>query len=292
MPTARVYLSTSAVNGKIYAIGGGTAHGVYFSTVEEYDTGLGVPSPDFNGNGIVDFRDLLRLIESWDQDDPMVDIAPPPFGDGIVDVLDLELLMSFWEQAVNDSTLIANWKLDETDGEIAHDSTGWNDAVVFGNAIWQPEGGKVDGALELDGIDDYIGTDPVAELTSGPFSIFVWIKGGATGQAIISQENSGNLMMADALEGKLMTDFAYGRIVETLVSETVITDGNWHRVGLTWDRTEKVLYVDDIEVASKTGDAGISEDGLYIGAGKSLDAGTFFLGLIDDVRIHDRAIIP
>ncbi|MHC4561041.1 MAG: LamG-like jellyroll fold domain-containing protein, partial [Planctomycetota bacterium] len=30
--------------------------------------------------------------------------------------------------------------------------------------------------------------------------------------------------------------------------------------------------------------------GLYIGAGQALDAGTFFSGLIDDVRIYDKVL--
>ena len=30
--------------------------------------------------------------------------------------------------------------------------------------------------------------------------------------------------------------------------------------------------------------------GLYFGAGKTLDAGNFWTGLIDDVRIYDRAL--
>ena len=222
----------------------------------------------------------------------MTDIGPAPWGDGIVDVQDLEVLMNYWGQEMEDPTLAAHWKLDEAEGDIAFDSVGENNGTLYGEPLWQPEGGIVNGALELDGIDDYIGTDPVAELTSGPFSIFAWIKGGAPGQTIISQVNSGNLMMADASEGKLMTDFAYRRIVETLVSDRVITDGNWHRVGLTWDGIEKILYVDDIEVASKTSDAGISENGLYIGVGKNIEAGTFWSGLIDDVRIYNRAITP
>jgi len=32
--------------------------------------------------------------------------------------------------------------------------------------------------------------------------------------------------------------------------------------------------------------------GLYIGAGKALDAASFFSGLIDDVRVYDRAVMP
>ena len=56
------------------------------------------PTPDFNGDGVVDINDLVILIEYWGTDEPLCDIAPPPFGDGIVDILDLELFMSYWEQ--------------------------------------------------------------------------------------------------------------------------------------------------------------------------------------------------
>jgi hypothetical protein len=35
-----------------------------------------------------------------------------------------------------------------------------------------------------------------------------------------------------------------------------------------------------------------STDGLYIGAGNKPAAGTYWSGLIDDVRIYDRAVNP
>ena len=35
-----------------------------------------------------------------------------------------------------------------------------------------------------------------------------------------------------------------------------------------------------------------SGGGLYIGAGKDLEAGTFWSGMIDDVRIYDRVVEP
>ncbi|MHC4535600.1 MAG: LamG-like jellyroll fold domain-containing protein [Planctomycetota bacterium] len=34
------------------------------------------------------------------------------------------------------------------------------------------------------------------------------------------------------------------------------------------------------------------DSGLYIGCGKAMEAGTYWSGLIDDVRIYDRAVIP
>jgi hypothetical protein len=39
-------------------------------------------------------------------------------------------------------------------------------------------------------------------------------------------------------------------------------------------------------------DLGGSYGGLYIGTGSDLAAGTFLSGLIDDVRIYNRAVSP
>ncbi len=35
-----------------------------------------------------------------------------------------------------------------------------------------------------------------------------------------------------------------------------------------------------------------SDGGLYIGTGKMMQPGTYFSGLIDDVRIYNRAVKP
>jgi len=95
MSIRRREFSASVVGGKIYAIGGasGNQGATYaLATVEEYDTGLGPRSPDFNSDGIVDSTDMCILVENWQTDNPLCDIAPPPFGDGIVDVEDLKVL--------------------------------------------------------------------------------------------------------------------------------------------------------------------------------------------------------
>jgi len=50
--------------------------------------------------------------------------------------------------------------------------------------------------------------------------------------------------------------------------------------------------VDGAEVAKDTDFVGgvHSDGGLYFGAGKMLDASSFFSGLIDDVRIYDEVL--
>jgi hypothetical protein len=59
------------------------------------------------------------------------------------------------------------------------------------------------------------------------------------------------------------------------------------------DGTNRILYGDDVEVAKDTQTGLVaSMGGLYIGAGKRLETETFFSGLIDDVRIYNRAVKP
>ncbi len=84
-----------------------------------------------------------------------------------------------------------------------------------------------------------------------------------------------------------------GQGANELLSQTFITDGNWHRIGLVWDGSHRTLYVDDVAVAEDT-QANLegSENGLYIGAGTAMEQGSFWSGLIDDVRIYSRAITP
>ena len=298
MQQKRLMPFVGSVREKVYVIGGSypdsQGQPVILSTVEEYDTGLSVPTPDFNVDGIVDIKDLLLLIESWGRDDPSCDIAPPLFGDGLVDALDLELLMSYWGQPVDDPTLIAHWALDESEGTLARDSAGNNDAVTFGDPLWQPTDGQVDGAIQLDGVDDCVIIGSIPNPTEGSFSVFVWGKGGAAGQAVLSQMGGVNWLCIDPLEGNLMTELkAPGRSAKPLQSQINITDGNWHRIGLVWDGSNRTLYVDDIAVAQDTQESlGGSDGGLYIGTGKDMEPGTYFSGLIDDVRIYNRAVTP
>ena len=84
-----------------------------------------------------------------------------------------------------------------------------------------------------------------------------------------------------------------GRNGAALLSETIITDGNWHRIGFVWDGLHRTLYVDGLAVAQDT-QHGLDNlsDGLLIGSGKDMRPGTYFSGLIDDVRIYNRAVSP
>jgi Tol biopolymer transport system component len=253
-----------------------------------------IPVVDFNGDKKVDIQDLLRLIESWGEDDPSVDMGPMPWGDGKVDEKDLEVLMSYWQQEILPPELAAYWKLDEAEGSVAQNSVSDYHGILHGEPLWQPAGGKKAGGLQFDGVDDYVSTAFVLDPSAGPFSVFAWIQGGTPGQAIISQTDAPNgtgetWLGADTLEGKLMTGLRPpGQRGPTppMVSNAVITNGEWHHVALVVSGHQaqaRELYADGTRVAfdSQPGKLPSSGGGLYFGADKALGAASFFADKIE-----------
>jgi len=233
------------------------------------------------------------MVEDWGQAESCCDIGPTPFGDGTVDIRDLRVLADYLGEPLDDPTLLAHWALDETAGIVAIETEGAAHGIVTGAAVWQPEGGRVAGALELSGTA-CVKTRCALSPADGPFSVLAWVKGGAPGQVIVSQEAGANWLLLDPVTGALMTELkGAGRSAEMLYSDAIITDGTWHRVAFAWDGSSRRLYVDDALVAEDTQDGLTAASGnLTIGAGTTLAADTYWTGLIDDVRIYNRAIRP
>ena len=254
-----------------------------------------LPIVDFNGDGKVDGKEVLAMAEHWGQSKSLYDIGLSPMGDGVVDANDLTVLAGYIGQEVNDPTLIAHWALDETAGMTAADSVGDNDAMVLGNAVWQPTGGKIGGALAFDGKDDFARSAKfVLDPSKGPVSVIAWVKGGATGRVIVSQLGAADWLYLDQY-GMLATDVMSSdrKSGKSLTSSAFMIDDQWHRVVLTWDGTNRALHVDGVDVAGDTQPSLTASSGnLIIGAGKLLAPVTFWSGLIDDVRVYNRAVQP
>jgi hypothetical protein len=252
-----------------------------------------IPIVDFNGDGEVDGGDILIMVDFWGTDDSGCDIGPMAWGDGIVDIEDLKVLAGCIGEEFDDLTLVAHWALDESQGHVASDSAGDHDGTVMGAPVWHPDAGKIDGAFEFDGAT-FVTADHVLDPSNGPVSVLAWVKGGLPGQVMISQQGGANWLLADPADGSLMTELRAGGLSpENLDSQAVITGEDWHRVGFTWDGGTRRLYVGDVLVAEDTQlSLGGSSGRLLIGCGTSMAPDTYFTGLIDDVRIYNRAVKP
>jgi len=264
-------------------------------------TGYKLPKSngDFDNDYYVDMEDFSIFASAWmsshgDENwNPLCDISEQT--DYVINASDLAAFAENWLTVPG---VVAYWALDETESSIAHDIAGDHDGTVNGGPIWRPTGGKLYGALEFDGIDDYISTPFVLNPATGPFSVFAWTKGGAPGRVIISQTKGtgyGAIWLGtDSSQGNLLTGLTNSSIfTPPLVSGFVITDGDWHKIGVVWDGLRRHLYVDGAEVANDSNKLWSllpSDGGLHIGAGKTLDAAEFWSGLIDDIRIYDHAL--
>jgi hypothetical protein len=195
-----------------------------------------------------------------------------------------------------DPNLVAYWTFDEGTGTIAYDSAGDNDGTFIGDPCWTS--GQVDGALEFDGVDDYIscGTGP-AMTGMGPFSVSAWFKTGiAKGHAIVVQRGQGsanNGMYAVSIreDGRAQFFVYNGGDGFMCRSSMTVYDGLWHHiVAVRSTSTDGEIYLDGSLVANDSGPAR-SLNSLPVWIGGPGFTGPFrFDGKIDDVRLYNRAL--
>jgi len=258
---------------------------------------LGVRAvPDFNHDGVLNLIDFAYMAQQWSQATETFDIAPPPDGDGVIGYADLRGLSTYWMQY---PSLVAHWLFDESGGDVAFDRTGQFDGTLHSGPLWRPETGAVGGALELDGVDDYVRTGTLLRPADGPFTVFAWVRGGGPGQVILSQANTDGPVAwlgLDATTGALMTAIRdTGPFTKPLVSEVAIADGAWHHIRLVWDGMRRYLYVDGQETIADTRDLGTlksSREDFFVGAVEDLTPETFFAGLVDEFRFYNVALKP
>jgi len=256
------------------------------------------PIVDLNGDGQVNGVELARMAEHWGSSDLRYDIAPMPSGDGLVNAADVALLAEYAAMdEISDPTLAGRWKLDghpDEPGLACDSSENGCHGILMGDACLLPDCGLIDGALQCDGDNDYVVLPAPCNAGDGELSVFAWVNGGRRGKVILSQRSGVNWLMADQITGALKTELgSNARFSSMLQCDTCICDNTWHEIGLVWDGTNRSLYVDGVEVAH---DAPVNMADcwgcLHLGASDNLHRGSFWSGLIDDVRIYNRAVKP
>ncbi|MEQ1561449.1 MAG: LamG domain-containing protein, partial [Nitrospira sp.] len=211
---------------------------------------------------------------------------------------------------INNTGLVGYWPLDEGQGTRAEDASfNNNTGTLILGPTWTS--GKIGGAVNLDGSDDYVdlGNDSSLEVPL-PFALSVWVKirslpsvnyniiatDAHTGSSIYS--GSGIWINSD---GSVEID--YGDSISTggsnhrrtkLSGAGLITANTWyHIVAVARGATDMNLYVNGVDVGgsySGTGNAQVfSSDTAKIGSNAwgTLNA---FSGSIDDARVYNRAL--
>ena len=155
-------------------------------------------------------------------------------------------------------------------------------------------------AYDFDGTGDYIDCGDVCNFTS-QISISSWVKSDslASNNTIVQKRyinyiESYNLRLAADGELNVYTYSATGGD-HGVINQTAgdISVGSWYHVVGSFDGTKWQTYVDGIKVSESVDSQGPYVNNSQLSIGASMQGSVFlqyFDGLIDDVRIFDRAI--
>lgn len=189
---------------------------------------------------------------------------------------------------------VAAYSFNEGTGSSVGDSSGNGNSGTVSGATWSTTG-KFGNALSFNGTSNYVTINDSAtlDLTTG-MTLEAWVKPSAlTGwRSIIMKEKSGNLVYG--MYANTDSNKPSGEIYTTgnrdVRSSSALTTTDWKYVAVTYDGINIKIYVDGNEVGSTatSGNIATSNNALRIG-GNSV-WGEYFKGLIDEVRIYDRAL--
>jgi hypothetical protein len=195
--------------------------------------------------------------------------------------------------ALDDWALTGHWKLDDGSGNIATDSSGFgNHGALYNGPIWT--GGKIGGALDFDGSNDYVSLAPISALTGSAITVSAWVRPSSSinaefspilTQCIVQNNNYSGYYLC--LAGYCPTFFLH---MDGVVSEIEVEADVWHHVAGTYDNNELKIYVNGITnhwpLREKQG-VGTSA---FIGWDGDGAENYYFKGLIDDVRVYNYAL--
>ena len=197
----------------------------------------------------------------------------------------------------NQSSLKAWWKLDETNGVDASDSsivgsTGSVENSTSGH--WNP--GKFGNALSLDGVNDYVHIYSYNGIGGGTRrTIALWFKTSTANKPILQYGASGNgtlLKLSLNSSGAAVLDLGGTSITS---STGGLADGNWHHLVATLPAGGTIgdarLYIDGTsnQVTNTTSVNTSTSNNLVIGR-DGPGGSAYFNGQIDDVRFYEAEL--
>ena len=172
--------------------------------------------------------------------------------------------------------------------------------VVHGATLTADRFGAPDGAYRFDGIDDAIVVSPPPPLGSDAMSVSVWArfdqrKLGGWSNCIVAQDDGVDENQARRVFQLSTWDrhVVWHRMTCTRDPECKrwIRFGEWYHLVATCANGRHILYLDGIRQDSV--EAGFwthPDQPLHIGRKGTIEPCFFFRGVIDDVRLYDRAL--
>ena len=196
--------------------------------------------------------------------------------------------------------LVGHWKLDESSGSIAYDSSGvGNDGDYLGGAAPGANGpypGDGANAAEFDGSTAYVRVahDEIYDIEEG-ITLAAWVQADAIGyfKTVIAKGDSAWRLHMDDMNDRLTGHYSMegGGTVSGVDTTSTVSDGEWMHVVSTYDGTTAKIYVNGVLEDSGIATATIDTNTAPVCIGQnSQKGGRYWNGRIADVRVYNRAI--
>ncbi len=198
------------------------------------------------------------------------------------------------------SGLVAYWKLDESSGAVAVDSSANSNDGTYTNGVTLFQTGNIDQAADFDGSDDYVGApdDPTLQMDN-VFSLSGWIRPDSSSnidQMILNKEGEYEIAISPSDELKWgITNTDPGWSWHS--TGHIVAIGKWTHVALIYDHGTVTTYangvlVDTYNGSGTIGDQYTSLNELRLGGRSNNPAGKYFDGRLDDIRVFKRVLCP
>ncbi len=195
---------------------------------------------------------------------------------------------------------VAAYNFDAGSGTTLADVTGRGHDGQIAGANWSVAGGKSGGALSFDGVDDWVTIPDAADLdlTTG-LTLEAWVRPAAADgwRSVLLKESAGPPAgLAYALYANGADTNRPGAFANTGGSDlsargtAKLPVNAWAHLAATYDGVTLRLYVNGIEVGSKPVTQALRQTDNPLRIGGNAVWGEYFAGLIDDVRVYDRAL--
>lgn len=193
--------------------------------------------------------------------------------------------------------------------ETVTDSSGNdNSGMMYSTPVWEPSGGQTGGALNFDGVDDYVQTpDNSTKLQlANDYTLSIWIKPDPTQKdwaGVFSKSDpsgSTNHWTLQFNTGVLKRLIIYHpdylpspKSWDTGIMLSEIA-GGWRHIGVVRSGNVMNSYLEGVPRSSGTWDnnPGSGDGHFNIGVDRTASSNFVYKGLIDDLRIYDRALDP
>jgi Concanavalin A-like lectin/glucanases superfamily/Bacterial Ig-like domain/Bacterial Ig domain len=195
---------------------------------------------------------------------------------------------------VSTTGLRAAYALDEGSGSVAIDASGNNKTGTVVNGSWT-QAGKYGAAVSLNGTSSEVDLPSLGTFYQSAFTLEAWVYKQSTkvDAAIVGSWNGGQgggpMIWVDHVSGhyRLTLGGSFSNYLDSGVTPAV---GHWQHVAGTWDGTTARIYIDGVLAASAPYSGSLGTSNLWRIGTYGNPAGGFFDGLIDNVRIYDRAL--